>query len=146
MTTKELQVLLPYLLGPRDYRTISKECSEIIANVPDSEHLVHIECETGTVNWKAELLPDCEPGTQRMWAAKEWQTTDNVRAKVRAVAAQTKAEYNECMARNMRVQTRIVDNLSALGIPREVVEKTMLAKLDMQQLCDMAKGLKLATD
>ena len=146
MTTKELQALLPYLLGPRDYITISNDCSVIIAKVPYSEHLVHIECESGTVNWKAELLPDCEPGTYRLWSAKDWQTTDNVRAKVRAVAAQMKAEYNECMAHTLRVRTRIIDNLSALGIPREVVEKTMLAKLDTQQLCDMAKGLKIATD
>jgi hypothetical protein len=146
MTTKELSILLLYLLRSRDYIIISDDCRKAIESATDYTNLVHIENESGTVNWKAELLPDCEPGTYRLWSAKDWQTTDNVRAKVRAVAAQMKAEYNECMAHTLRVRTRIIDNLSALGIPREVVEKTMLAKLDTQQLCDMAKGLKIATD
>ena len=146
MSTKELSILLPYLLRSRDYITISNECRQAIIAAQDYDNIVHIENESGTVNWKAELLTDCTSNEYRLWSAKDWQTTDNVRAKVRAVAEQMRIEYDASKELTARVRARIVAYFTALSIPAEVTEKNMLSKLDQSQLIDLAKGLKLATD
>ena len=146
MTTKELSILLLYLLRSRDYIIISDDCRKAIESATDYTNLVHIENESGTVNWKAELLPDCAPNEYRLWSAKDWQTTDNVRSKVRELAKQMLIDYDKGIEHNNRLRARIVAYMLTLNVPVEVTEKTMLAKLDLAQLMDFAKGLKLTTD
>jgi hypothetical protein len=142
MTANELSKLLPLVMRSRDYVEINGEQHKLLASIEGASGLIHLENETGTVNWKSETLPDCAPGSYRLWNITDWRTTENVRIKTKARDdIDREARYQAALKFNA-LKEQLVTYFESIKVPRIVTEKNILANADTEQLETIIDGLR----
>lgn len=141
MHKSELIAFLPLIMRERDYLEISTPQANVIRSIDNHESLVHIESESGTVNWKSEILPDCRLGYFRLWTRQDWEITSNVRNRLRAQAdkeriiATQRADLTE--HRKQLIITHFTKTL-----PREIVSAVIIGKnADEEKINTLWEGL-----
>lgn len=145
MTRHELTIMLPLILRERDYIEITTHVASMLRTVESYHELIHLENETGTVNWKSEVLPDCHPGYVRLWTRQDWQLTDNVRAKVKLTMQAERARVAAVITEMDAMRSRIIRHFTDMipPIPRTIIEGMILKDADHSKLTAIMSGLNI---
>ena len=142
MTLSELKLILPAILGERDYIVIRNDLAALLASVDGAERLVHAENDSDTVNWRCERLDNCAVGTVRLWNITDWRTADNVTRKARVEAERERAERNAASEALEADRGIIIDCLQRTGLQTAAIERNVLANMDREQVAKFAAELK----
>lgn len=146
MTRHELTIMLPLILRERDYIEVTTHVAAMLRTIDSYHELIHLENETGTVNWKSEVLPDCHPGYVRLWTRQDWQLTDNVRAKVKLAMQAERSRVAAVIAEMDAMRARIVKHFttdSATPLPKSIIETIILKDADHSKLTAIMSGLNI---
>lgn len=138
--------MLQLILRERDYIEVTTHVAAMLRTVESYHELVHLENETGTVNWKSEILPDCHPGYVRLWTRQDWQLTDNVRSKVKQAMLAERERLNGIVREMDAMRARIVKHFttdSATPLPKAIIETIILKDADHSKLTAIMSGLNI---
>ena len=143
MTRQELNVLLPLIMRERDYIEVTTHQASVFRSVDEYAQLIHLENETGTVNWKSETLPDTRPGMVRLWTRQDWQLTDNVRAKLKLTMNAERERIAGLMKEMETMRGKIITHFATMTppIPRSIIEGMILKDADHAKLTAIIAGL-----
>jgi hypothetical protein len=144
MTKTELAILLPAMLGSKEYVILSPAQLRLITSIADHAELCHIEWSKETVRWTGELLPELAKGSARLWDLNFWLKTDNKLKELRKKAAAMQAEWEAKKLIHAELVSKITNHFLNIGLPKEIIQMTIIGKSDTEKLQAIWDGLEAA--